>query len=206
MAVALAALILIAPGEEGAIAQGGILYVDADATGAGDGSSWTVAFFDLQEAVEDLVRGHAATLPEGTDLAALRQARQVLETEPYPLVIFPEGEVYHLNQRTTPFRDGPAAIAQMAATVMQAEASSVLLLDPERRKLEVEDARARLLEAEAGFVDQQREALVEGQVVGLGLRLLLLQRVEHAGELEGVELFAGMLLEHGVSLCAVVQW
>jgi hypothetical protein len=52
---------------------------------------------------------------EGTDLAALRQARQILEAEPYPLVIFPEGEVYHLNERTTPFRSGPAAIAQMAA-------------------------------------------------------------------------------------------
>jgi hypothetical protein len=52
---------------------------------------------------------------EGTDLAAIRQARQVLEAEPYPLVMFPEGEVYHLNARTTPFRAGPASIAQMAA-------------------------------------------------------------------------------------------
>ena len=52
---------------------------------------------------------------EGTDLAAIRQARQILEAEPYPLVIFPEGEVYHLNERVTPFREGPAAIALMAA-------------------------------------------------------------------------------------------
>jgi len=52
---------------------------------------------------------------EGTDLAALRQARDVLQSEPYPLVIFPEGEVYHLNDRVTPFREGPAAIALMAA-------------------------------------------------------------------------------------------
>jgi hypothetical protein len=31
------------------------------------------------------------------------------------LVIFPEGEVYHVNDRITPFRDGPAAIALLAA-------------------------------------------------------------------------------------------
>ena len=52
---------------------------------------------------------------EGTDLAALRQARSVLESGPYPLVIFPEGEVYHVNERITPFREGPAAIALLAA-------------------------------------------------------------------------------------------
>jgi hypothetical protein len=52
---------------------------------------------------------------EGTDIAALRQAREILRSEPYPLAIFPEGEVYHLNDRVTPFREGPAAIALMAA-------------------------------------------------------------------------------------------
>jgi 1-acyl-sn-glycerol-3-phosphate acyltransferase len=52
---------------------------------------------------------------EGTDFSALREAREVLESEPYPLVVFPEGEVYHLNERVTPFRDGPAAIALLAA-------------------------------------------------------------------------------------------
>ncbi len=52
---------------------------------------------------------------EGTDYHALRVARQVLQTAPYPLVIFPEGEVYHINERITPFREGPAAIALLAA-------------------------------------------------------------------------------------------
>ena len=41
----------------------------------------------------------------------------------------------------------------------RAEAGAVVLeIDPERRKLEVEDARARLLEAKAALFDQQREA------------------------------------------------
>ena len=52
---------------------------------------------------------------EGTDFNALRKAREVLESEPYPLAIFPEGEVYHINDRITPFREGPAAIALLAA-------------------------------------------------------------------------------------------
>ncbi len=41
----------------------------------------------------------------------------------------------------------------------RADAEAVVLeIDPERRKLEVEDARARLLEAEATLFEQQREA------------------------------------------------
>ncbi len=56
---------------------------------------------------------------EGMDMNAVRQAREVLQSAPYPLVIFPEGEVYHVNDRVTPFRDGPAASAWMAAKKSQ---------------------------------------------------------------------------------------
>lgn len=52
---------------------------------------------------------------DGTDIRAFKQAVEILESKPYPLVIFPEGEIYHINKRITPFRDGPAAIALMAA-------------------------------------------------------------------------------------------
>ena len=52
---------------------------------------------------------------EGTDRNAFRQAVDVLAQRMNPLVIFPEGEVYHLNDRVTPFREGPAVIAQAAA-------------------------------------------------------------------------------------------
>ena len=51
---------------------------------------------------------------EGTDLHALKQAIGILSKEANPLVIFPEGEVYHTNDRVTPFRDGPAVIALAA--------------------------------------------------------------------------------------------
>ena len=52
---------------------------------------------------------------EGTDLRAFKQATEILQKAPFPLVIFPEGEVYHLNERVTPFREGAAAIALAAA-------------------------------------------------------------------------------------------
>lgn len=52
---------------------------------------------------------------EGTDMKAFKQAVDVLQNRPNPLVIFPEGEVYHCNDRVTPFREGAAAIALTAA-------------------------------------------------------------------------------------------
>jgi len=52
---------------------------------------------------------------EGTDMRAFRQAVEILQSSRHPLVVFPEGEVYHINDRLTPFRDGPAAMALLAA-------------------------------------------------------------------------------------------
>lgn len=52
---------------------------------------------------------------EGSDMRAFRQAVRILQDSCNPLVIFPEGEVYHLNDQVTPFREGPAVIAMMAA-------------------------------------------------------------------------------------------
>lgn len=52
---------------------------------------------------------------EGNDVSAFRQAVDVLRSAPNPLVIFPEGDVYHINDRIVPFREGPAAIALSAA-------------------------------------------------------------------------------------------
>ncbi len=52
---------------------------------------------------------------EANDIGAFRNAIQVLSTRKEPLVIFPEGEIYHCNDRVTPFREGAAAIALGAA-------------------------------------------------------------------------------------------
>lgn len=52
---------------------------------------------------------------EATDRQAFKQAVDVLESQPHPLVIFPEGDIYHTNDAVTPFREGAAAIAITAA-------------------------------------------------------------------------------------------
>ncbi len=52
---------------------------------------------------------------EGADKRAFREAVEILRNRPQPLVVFPEGEVYHLNDRVTPFREGAASMALAAA-------------------------------------------------------------------------------------------
>ena len=52
---------------------------------------------------------------EANDIGAFRLATSILQDKPEPLVIFPEGEIYHCNERVTPFREGAAAIAVAAA-------------------------------------------------------------------------------------------
>ena len=52
---------------------------------------------------------------ESSDLQAFKTSVDILRESPYPLVIFPEGDIYHNNDRVTPFREGAAAIAMSAA-------------------------------------------------------------------------------------------
>jgi 1-acyl-sn-glycerol-3-phosphate acyltransferase len=52
---------------------------------------------------------------EGHDMRAFRKAVEILAQSPHPLVIFPEGEVYHNCNQLAPFREGAAAIALTAA-------------------------------------------------------------------------------------------
>jgi len=52
---------------------------------------------------------------EGTDKRALRKSMEILSEGSAPLVIFPEGEIYRLNDKITPLREGVAAVAGMAA-------------------------------------------------------------------------------------------
>ena len=52
---------------------------------------------------------------EGADLRSLRTAIDILVERAQPLVIFPEGDIFHTNDWVTPLRDGAASIALLAA-------------------------------------------------------------------------------------------
>lgn len=79
-------------------------------------SAWQV--FAMSKWHEQLVlqwHGCFSINREGNDLTAFKTAVDILRENPHPLVIFPEGDIYHNNDRVTPFRDGAAAIAMSAA-------------------------------------------------------------------------------------------
>jgi 1-acyl-sn-glycerol-3-phosphate acyltransferase len=78
-------------------------------------AAWQV-FGDKSWLGQQILRWHGCFSidREATDLQAFKQAVAVLEKRPEPLVIFPEGEVYHCNARVRPFREGAAAIALSA--------------------------------------------------------------------------------------------
>lgn len=52
---------------------------------------------------------------EGTDLTAFKTGVDLLTRAKNPLVVFPEGEIYHLADRVTPLREGALALATTAA-------------------------------------------------------------------------------------------
>ena len=80
---------------------------------------------------------------EGNDLSAFRQAVDVLQSKSNPLVVFPEGDVYHLNDRILPFREGPAA---MALTAAKRADRPVVIVPCAIKYRYVEDPTAELLE------------------------------------------------------------
>ena len=93
------------------------IYAAADAIGVPIYlmTAWQV-FADKSRFARHVLRWHGSFSVdrEAADLRAFRQAVEILEKHPQPLVIFPEGEVYHCNARVRPFREGAAAIALSA--------------------------------------------------------------------------------------------
>jgi len=47
---------------------------------------------------------------EGIDLKAIKEAMRIVYEGKYPLVMFPEGEIYHVNEQLTPLNEGAATI------------------------------------------------------------------------------------------------
>jgi 1-acyl-sn-glycerol-3-phosphate acyltransferase len=64
---------------------------------------------------------------EGSALAALKTARDVLVQKKHPLVVYPEGEVYHTSDRLTPLREGVAAMALTSQKALGADTAVMIV-------------------------------------------------------------------------------
>ena len=121
---------------------------------------------------------------EGTDLEAVKIARGILQEKHQPLVIFPEGEVYHCNDRITPFREGAAAIAMFSArkakrpiVAIPAALKYRYVDDPTDDLLEVMDR----LEESVHWRPRPERPLPE-RIYALGGALMALKELEFLGE------------------------
>lgn len=65
---------------------------------------------------------------ESADISAFKAGVEILSSGKHPLLIFPEGEVYHLADRLTPVREGAAALAVTAARKCASSGKSVWIV------------------------------------------------------------------------------
>jgi 1-acyl-sn-glycerol-3-phosphate acyltransferase len=131
---------------------------------------------------------------EGTDRRAIRTAIELLETGK-GLIVFPEGEIYHLNDRLTPLREGVAFMAVSAQKDIEKNGSMTHVwvvpcairyrfLGNISKRIEkrVEQIERRLL------VRPRSGATIHQRIINLGEVLLTIKEKEHLGrsyEMEG---------------------
>ena len=121
---------------------------------------------------------------EGTDLRAFKMAVGTLQAAKSPLVIFPEGEIYHCNDKTTPFREGPATIALAAArrskrktVVVPCAVKYRYLEDPTERLLRIMSK----LEQQIHWRPKTEKPLAD-RVYAFGQAMVSLKELEFLGE------------------------
>ncbi len=120
---------------------------------------------------------------EGTDIQSLKTAVDIMQNRPQPLVIFPEGDVYHTNDRVTPFRDGAAAMALMAArkanrpvVIIPVAIKRWYTQDPTPSMLQTLDSLERRL-----YWRPRLNATVRERILHVAKGLITLKELEHFG-------------------------
>jgi 1-acyl-sn-glycerol-3-phosphate acyltransferase len=151
-------------------------------------STWHV--FDSQPWIgQKMLQWHGAFSVdrEANDLRAFKLALHILQNESHPLVIFPEGEVYHCNDRVTPFRDGAAAIALASARRSERPIVCVpcglkyrYLEDPTAELERVMDELERRV-----FWRPRRQRPLTERIYSLAEALLALKELEFLGQAAG---------------------
>ena len=126
---------------------------------------------------------------EGSDLRAYKAGVEVLTKAEHPLVVFPEGEIYHMADRLTPLREGAAALAVTAARRL-ADAGKTAWIVPAAIKYRFLDGFDPLpalhelmtdLEARFTWWPDPKKALMERLYAYAGA-LIALKEMEYFGE------------------------
>ncbi|MCW1921191.1 1-acyl-sn-glycerol-3-phosphate acyltransferase [Luteolibacter arcticus] len=123
---------------------------------------------------------------DGPDLSAIKTSITLLEKSSDPLVIYPEGEIYHHHERLDPLHEGVASILLKAAARMNGGKEAFLV--PVGIRFHHDAAveatfRDRLSRLEDRIGWTPRPALsIDERIVRLGTGLLGLKEMEHTGE------------------------
>ena len=127
---------------------------------------------------------------EGCDRRAIRQAIDLL-ARGQSLVVFPEGEIYHLNERLTPLREGVAFIAASAQRELDKSAAAaatrrVWIVPTYIRYEMLGDVRPALAEVmteleERLVMKPRHDALLHERIIAFGEVLLTLKETEYLG-------------------------
>jgi hypothetical protein len=123
---------------------------------------------------------------DGPDLSAIKTAITLLERSSDPLVIYPEGEIYHHHERLDPLHEGVASILLKAAGRMNGGKEAYLV--PVGIRFHHDPAveatfrdRLSTLEDRIGWTPRPGMPL-DDRIVRLGTGLLGLKEMEHTGE------------------------
>ncbi|WP_435007765.1 lysophospholipid acyltransferase family protein [Tundrisphaera lichenicola] len=126
---------------------------------------------------------------EGADLRAFKAGVGILTQARTPLVIFPEGEIYHVSDRLTPLREGAVAFATTAAKRLAESGKTVWVVPTavKYRFLDDHDPMPALvaamdrLESRFTWLPEPHRPLVE-RIYGYAEGLLALKELELLGE------------------------
>ena len=123
---------------------------------------------------------------EGADLASIKMAIKILQAGQYPLVVFPEGEIYHHMEALDELNEGVASIALRASAKLGEGKRGYVVptLIHLRHDPSVEDTfsdRLSALERRVTFKPRVKESCVD-RIFLLGNALLGIKEVEFLGE------------------------
>lgn len=147
-------------------------------------SAWQV--FEVQSLIGRWmlqVHGCFSVDREGADRQAFRNAVEILQNKKNPLVIFAEGEVYHQNDRITPFREGAAAMAITAARKVD---RPVLCVPCAMKYQYIEDPMPELLEVMDKLEEKilwrpRRDLPLKDRIYHFAEGILSLKEIEYMG-------------------------